>query len=267
MAEIVIDDYDTKWIKTANGKGIIAFNEDGNKKKMLEGGNLYSYIVHSIAHDFDGEIWIGTDDGIEIIYDPENVFFGNIHSEQILAEQGGHYSPLLKNETVTAIAVDGANRKWLGTEKAGVFLVSDDGTEVIENFTEDNSPLLSNSIASIAINQDNGEVFFGTSEGIISFKGTATEGFDSHSDVYAYPNPVKPGYNGTIAVKGLVSNADVKITDISGNIVYECTAFGGQAIWNGKNFDGEKVHSGVYLVFSSNEDGTETMVTKIMFIN
>ncbi len=126
--------------------------------------------------------------------------------------------------------------------------------------------MFSNSISSIVINDD-GEVFFGTANGIISFKGTATPGGVTYDDVYAYPNPVREGYTGTIAIKGLVRDADVKITDISGTLIYETKAEGGQAVWDGRNFNGRRARTGVYLVFASNEDGSETLVTKILFIN
>jgi flagellar hook assembly protein FlgD len=145
--------------------------------------------------------------------------------------------------------------------------MSEDGTTELQHFTTDNSPLVSDNIITIAINQGNGEVFFGTEKGIISYKGTATEGALTHTDVYAYPNPVRESYTGTIAIKGLVTDADVKITDISGALIYQTKALGGQAVWDGKNFVGEKAHTGIYLVFSTNEDGSQTVVTKIMIVN
>jgi hypothetical protein len=175
----------------------------------------------------------------------------------------------LENEGVTAIAVDGANRKWLGTSNAGVFLMSEDGTEEILHFTQVNSPLFSDEITSLGIDHLSGEVFIGTEKGIISYKSTATWGTPEFvkEDVYAYPNPVEPDYEGPIAIKGLVRDADVKITDAAGNVVYATTAEGGQAIWNGNKQSGGRAKSGVYLVFASNEDGKETFVTKVLFIN
>ena len=145
--------------------------------------------------------------------------------------------------------------------------MSEDGTEQILNFTEENSPLFSNSIIDIAINGKTGEIFFVTEKGIISYKGTATDGDDYFKHVYTYPNPVPPGYNGFITITGLAANVNVKITDISGNLVYETTSEGGQAIWKGTTLEGRRVQSGVYLVFTSNEDGTKTNVTKLLFIN
>jgi hypothetical protein len=218
--------------------------------------------------DLDGEIWVGTDKGIGVFYTPENVFTSsNFDAQQILVDEGGFIQPLLEAETVTSIAVDGANRKWIGTQRAGAFLMSADGTQQLVHFTEDNSPLFSNTINSIAIDQITGEVFFGTDKGIISYKSTATHGTEVNSDVLVYPNPVSENYNGYIGIRGLVANADVKITDITGTLIFQTTAEGGQAVWNGKNFSGEKAKSGVYLVFCSNADGSQTLVTKIMVIN
>ena len=279
IGSVIVDKNNQKWIIVPRDKGLLVFNDnntllnsnDDKIKKInnsLGNGNLPSANIFSIACDLDGEIWVGTDKGVAVFYNPENVFSGNnFDSQQILVDQDGFYQPLLESEIVTAIAVDGANKKWIGTQRAGVFLMSADGTEELEHFTEENSPLFSNSIFSIAIDQLTGEVFFGTNKGIISYKGTATKGEEVNSDVLVYPNPVTENFNGLIAIKGLVNNADIKITDITGNLIYQTIAEGGQAVWNGKNFNGEKAKTGVYLVFASNNDGSETIVTKIMFIN
>jgi hypothetical protein len=165
------------------------------------------------------------------------------------------------------MVVDGSNRKWIGTEKGGVFLISADGSQQIQNFNIDNSPLLSNTIFSIAINSESGEVFIATDEGLVSYRGDATDGTDVYGKVYAFPNPVRPNYTGPIAIKGLLRDADVKITDIAGRIVYQTKANGGTAVWNGNDFNGERARTGVYLVFSTNSDGTQTNVTKIMLVN
>lgn len=275
--KIVIDDFGQKWILTRH-HNIFVFNDNNtitntldDKVKVLSGsagnGALPGNYIRSIAVDNEGEVWIGSDQGVAVFYSPGDIFSNtNFDAQQILVERDGHYRPLLESESVTAIAVDGANRKWLGTDRAGVFLMSADGTEEIHHFTEDNSPLFSNSITSIVINDD-GEVFFGTSKGIISYKGTAVTPKPNTEDVLVYPNPVRPGYDGVIAIKGLVANSDVKITDVSGNLVSVTKSQGGQAIWDGRNLDGRKVHTGVYLVFTSNSDGSETLVTKILFVN
>ncbi len=278
IGNLIVDSYDQKWILMRHNN-ILVFNDNNtidnpydDMTKKLDGrdgnGTIPGTHIFSIAEDDDGEIWIGTDEGVAVIYSPGNVFTGgDFDAQKILVEEGGYAQYLLESESVTAIAVDGANRKWFGTDRAGVFLMSDDGTEQLLHFTEENSPLLSNSITSLSINQETGEVFIGTATGIISYKSTATQGGSTNTEVYAYPNPVREGYNGTIAIKGLVKNADIKITDISGNLIYATKAEGGQAVWNGKNFDGRKAQTGVYLVFVSNEDGSETIVTKILFIN
>ncbi|MBI9036714.1 MAG: T9SS type A sorting domain-containing protein [Bacteroidales bacterium] len=282
LGKMIIDSYNQKWIikrvTDANSQYLVVFNDNNtildtsdDETKLLgkqeNRGNIPGSKVYSMAVDLDGEVWIGTDEGICVFYSPENIFESStINAQRILVEQDGYVQYLLETEIVTAITINGANQKWMGTQKAGVFLLSEDGTEEIHHFTEDNSPLLSNDIIDIAINSD-GEVFFGTTKGIISFKGYATPGGPTNNDVYAYPNPVREDFSGVIAIRGLVKNANVKITDISGTLIYSTQAEGGQAIWDGKNFDGRRAHTGVYMVFSSNDDGSETLVTKILFIN
>ena len=234
----------------------------------LGGGGLPTANVNCVALDLDGEVWIGTELGPAVIYNPESVFSGgDFDAQQILIEQDGNVQILLETETINTIEIDGANRKWMGTQTSGVFLISEDGTEQIHHFTEENSPLPSNEIRDIEINDETGEVFFGTLNGIVSYKSTATEGGDYFTDVYAYPNPVRPEFDGTIAIKGLVRDSDVKITDVSGNLVYETTSYGGQATWNGRTFDGHRVKSGIYLVFASSADGSRAIVTKIAVVN
>lgn len=268
-----------KWAILPRGRGVLVYDDNGtisndsdDKVKRLTFqagmGGMSGTDVLALAEDREGEIWVGTDKGICVFYSPESVFNSSgFDAQQILLEQDGHFQYLLETQIVTAIAVDGANRKWIGTQSGGVFLMSADGTKQIEHFTEENSPLLSDNIATIAIDHNTGDVYFGTQKGLVSFRGSAIEGLEFNEDVYAYPNPVKPGYEGEIAIRGLVTDSDVKITDISGNLIYETKALGGQAIWNGKNFNGERARSGVYLVFCSNEDGKKTVITKIMVLN
>jgi hypothetical protein len=279
VRKIIVDSYGQKWIipKTSQSSPnyIVVFNEKNDPGNQIRGlksgagfGNLPGTSVFAIAEDREGEVWVGTDEGVAVFYSPQNVFTGeNSDAQQILVNIDGYNQYLLATEIVKAIAVDGANRKWFGTERAGVFLLSPDGTKQIQHFTEDNSPLFSNNITSLAINGVTGEVFIGTAKGLISYKSDATKGDSTNTDVYAYPNPVRPGYNGPIAIKGLVTDAIVKITDIRGSVIYETRAEGGQAIWNGCNFDGRRANTGVFLVFITNDDGTEKEVTKILFIN
>jgi ligand-binding sensor domain-containing protein len=180
-------------------------------------------------------------------------------------ESDGKLIPLLENETITAICVDGANQKWFGTANSGIFLISADGSKQILHFTADNSPLLSNTISCIGVNTD-GEVFIGTDKGMMSYRGTAAEPVASSSGAYAFPNPVRPNYYGPVAIKGLTMNADVRITDVTGHLVSQTKAEGGQAIWDGNDLKGRRVVSGVYLVFVSNADGSNTAVTKILIV-
>jgi hypothetical protein len=278
-SEIVVTQSGQKWVILPRGGGMLVFDEqdtylntsDDKKKKLgfnSGQGSLPGAEVHCLAEDLDGEIWVGTDKGIGVFYCPENIFTtSGCEAQQILIEQDGYTQILLETQVVTAIAVDGANRKWIGTEGGGLFLMSADGTEQIAHFEASNSPLLSDNITSIAIDQKTGEVFIGTDKGIVSYRGEATLGEATMGDVYAFPNPVRHEYTGPIAITGLVKDGDVKITDIAGNLIYKTTALGGQAIWDGNNFKGERAASGVYFVLISNEDGTEKAVTKILLIN
>ncbi len=275
--DIIVTESDQKWLVLPNGEGLFVFDnngtisdeEDDQYKKLDildENGKVISNGIYSIAEDLNGEIWVGTDLGIVIYSNPENVFEDGFYARRIILTIGEITQYLLNTELVTSIAVDGANRKWIGTQNSGVYLVSKDGTEEINHFTSENSPLLSDRINNIAINHESGEVFFATDKGLISYRGTATMGSDDFRDVYVYPNPVRENYEGDVTIRGLASDVNVKITDISGNIVYETDAEGGQATWNGRNFSGSRVSTGVYLVFCTNDDGSKTHITKLLFI-
>ncbi len=262
------------------GKGLLVYDFNNtpldasdDKFRYLNGaegtGNLPSLEINSITEDNDGEIWIGTDKGPAILYSPSNIFQNgaNYDAQQVLLLQDGSYQFLLETQSISAIAIDGANRKWIGTKSGGIFLMSKDGTEQIQAFNETNSPLLSNAIRDIAINGNTGEVYIATSKGIIGYKGTSTEGSTSYKDIYAFPNPVKESYTGPIAIRGLMENSDVKITDASGNLVFSTTAFGGQAIWDGNTLSGDRVSTGVYFVFAVSLDGLSKAYTKVLVIN
>lgn len=278
VREIIIDNSNQKWINLPRN-GIFVFKEhslqntnDFEARRLstqANNGNLPSDHVHSMAIDHNGYVWVGTEEGVAVFYSPQQAFSGEpFNAQRIVVEQAdGFAGYLLETETVNCITVDGSNKKWFGTSRSGAFLISADGRETILHYNAQNSPLPSNNILDIAIDGQTGEVFFATDRGIVSFRGFATEATTKHKNVYAYPNPVRPGYAGYIAVKGLVGNANVKITDINGNLVWETIAEGGQAVWNGQDVFGRRPSTGVYLVFSTNDDGEETMVTKIMFIN
>jgi hypothetical protein len=275
VGKMSIDSRGYKWIQMRQGGSnfVFVFDEKqpaGSQLKGLNGypnnGNIPGNTGSAVADDLDGEIWLGTDEGIAVIYNPYAIFNGgDFDAQRIIVERDGYAQYLLESEKVQAIAVNGANQKWIGTQRAGVFLLSPDGQEEIYHFTAENSPLYSNNVNSISI-LDNGEVFIGTENGIIAFKEEATPPSPTLDDVYAYPNPVRPEYSGAIAIKGLVRDAYVKITDVYGGLVSSSQAFGGQAIWDGYNMNGERVNTGVYMVFISDDEGNETLVTKILFI-
>ncbi|HIE15446.1 MAG TPA: T9SS type A sorting domain-containing protein, partial [Bacteroidales bacterium] len=279
LRKILVTSSDKKWVILGNGQGLLIFdngsdidNESDDRIKHLnvvdEGGTIITNDLYSIAEDLDGIIWIGTGEGVVTYYNPDNVFDDpNFNASRILLDLGdGTAQYLLKYETITTIAIDGANRKWFGTANSGAFLLSEDCSEQILHFTESNSPLFSDKILNISINNTTGEVFFATDKGLVSYRNDATEGLTTFNQPYAFPNPVSNGYEGVISLIGLVRNAHVKITDISGNLVYETIANGGMATWNGKDFQGNKVHTGIYLAFCSNDDGSETKVIKILII-
>jgi hypothetical protein len=161
---------------------------------------------------------------------------------------------------------DGGNRKWVGTERNGIFVFSPSGDKQIYHFTSENSPLYSNRVITMAQDPKTGEVYIGTDLGVISYKAESIKAVDQAGSLTAYPNPVKPDYNGIIAIKGFVANSDVRITDVAGNMVAHTKSIGGQAIWDGKNFKGEKVSSGVYLIFGSALEGKETASGKLLIV-
>jgi hypothetical protein len=236
-----------------------------------ENGRVITNEVFSFAEDMNGNLWLGTNQGILVIYSPGELFTGgSVYAREILVPRrdGTDFADaLLETRKITSIEVDGSNRKWIGTAAGGAFLVSENGLEQIYNFNTGNSPLLSNSISDIAVDGATGEVFFGTDKGVISFRGTATTGASDYSDVKVFPNPVRETYDGPIAISGLLAETTVKITDIGGNLVNELRSDGGQAIWDGKDFNGNRVATGVYLVFMTNRQPTAAHVTKILFIH
>ncbi len=283
LGQILANRYDQVWMQmrygNLNANSILVFTDNGTPDNPNDdlatklnntagNGNIPGTTVFSMAEDKNGEIWVGTESGVGVFYSPDDLFSTHPSDcQRPLVQQGQYTQYLLESEQVNAIAVDGSNRKWMGTDRGGVYLFSADGTKQVYHFTADNSPLLSNRVTSIAINPITGEVYFGTDKGVISYKSTATEGSDAFGNVYAYPNPVREGYQGYIAVKGLISNAQVRITDVSGRLVFTGKAEGGQVVWNGTTMNGQRVHTGVYMVFASNETGSEKVVTKILVIN
>ncbi len=274
--KVEIDHFGNKWF-VEDGSGIQIFNE---RDREVNGDEDYRFIskintnidaekIKDVAVDLDGDVWVGTNKGAYVFECGADVFNEDCVGFHRITQTGGINALLLATEDVRCIAVDGANRKWFGTTN-GVFVQSPNGEEAVAHFNTNNSPLFDNIITDIAIHPETGEVFIGTEKGMISYRGDAIEGSANNSiNAYAFPNPVRPEYSGPIAIKGLARDADVKITDVNGQLVYETKALGGQAIWDGNDYNGRRANTGVYLVFSTNDNlsNINAIVTKIMFIN
>nr|WP_281310761.1 T9SS type A sorting domain-containing protein [Flavobacterium flavigenum] len=268
--DLIIDKNGTKWI-SMNSEGVVGFNESTNTFKKInygvDSGNLPSTQANVLAIDAKNQLWIGTNRGLRILSNVNNFQTENqLTTKPIIILEDGLAQELLYEQSITAIAVDGSNNKWIGTADSGVFMVSQNGQETKYHFTINNSPLPTNVINDIKINSKTGEVFIATTKGMISFKGSATEANENLNNVYIYPNPVRPSYSGTVKVAGLIDKANIKITDIEGNLVYETISEGGTIEWDTTAFGKYKVASGVYMVFVSAQDGSETKVKKVMII-
>ncbi|HEX4888368.1 MAG TPA: two-component regulator propeller domain-containing protein [Luteibaculaceae bacterium] len=278
ISHILVGRNGFKWM-IRHRSGLYVYDDGGtltnpadDRKKALgttvnEGG-LPSNEVFCMAEDLDGEIWIGSNKGFAILFGSESVFdTKSINFNQPIIEQDGNFEKILETETINAIAVDGANRKWMATAASGVFLISEDGTSQIAHFTAENSPLFSNEVNSLAINQETGEVFFATSMGIQSYMGDAIASAKEINAVNVFPNPVRPGYSGPIVIRGIQRGVKVAIADIAGNIVTTLNAQGGEAIWNGLSANNQRLNGGVYLILATNPDGSQTGVGKILLMN
>lgn len=275
-AHLIVDDNNQKWFAAPGGGGVIVYDDnrtpevaiDDTYVQLLAGegsGGLPDNEVFCLANDRTGSIWIGTGNGIGIVNCPSQVIQRQCEAEKRVVQFDQFAGFLFQNEQVRTIAVDGANRKWIGTNN-GVWLISASGDAIILRFNKDNSPLPSDIIQKISIDHATGDVYIGTERGLMTYRSTATEGGVENSDLITYPNPVPSGYNGTIAIKGFVENADVRITDISGQLIYRTTALGGQAVWNGRDYTGRRPQSGVYLIFGTNKDGTQVVKGKMVFM-
>lgn len=277
---VTITSDNRKWINVPGGdkSGVFIFDDNGtiddtsdDESRFIptftdSNGNIDASGYFCITEDKNAQVWIGTNRGPIICTNYRDI--NNISCTRIIRinnETGEPYY-LLDGEQINAIAVDGGNRKWIGTQSSGVFLVSEDGMETISNFTTANSPLPSNQVNSIAIDQTTGEVFIGTENGLVSYMSDATEGSEDYSDVYAYPNPVRPEHNDRVTIVGLMNDSNVKITDMKGNIVYQGKSAGGTFTWDCRRKGGGRVATGIYLVLSATPEAKESVVTKIMVV-
>jgi len=284
--EITHDQFTNKWVRMAPGMlsenaAIWVLDSKGEKKAKLTSdaafGGLPSNEVYDIKEDKTGYMWVGTSKGLAVFYNPGNVFFqgGITASTPIFPPEAGR--PVLENEVVTAIEVDGANRKWIGTKGSGVWLFNEDISQVIKQFNTSNSPLTSNFIYDIVVNKVSGEVFFATDKGLISFQGDATENLDDfgkplgnvcdESRIKVFPNPVPKNFDGVIAVQGLAPNAEVRFVSPSGKLMYKTNAKGSMATWNGFTYDGKKAPPGIYLMLTTSPDGAASCTGKIAILD
>lgn len=266
--DILVEQFtEYKWI-LANPNSISeiwVLDSEQNRSRLLDtdfdNGNINGSKILCFEQDLEGQIWIGTDEGISVFVNPSEVFSSNFNATSPIFDA----RPLLRSEEVNAITIDGGNRKWIATNN-GAWLFNPDGTELVYNFNEDNSPLLSDIVVDIAVLPETGEVFFATDKGIISFRGDATIAQSSFQTVEVFPNPVRPDFTGLVGISGLAESATVKITDISGKLIFETQANGGTATWDVQDYNGQRAKTGIYLVFSTNVEGSETLVSKIAVI-
>lgn len=237
--------------------------------KRLMGGELGlpSDDVRSIRLDKDNRLWVGTRDGIAVLYAPNQFFEPESQLRTIVVEDDGNLRELLSGQFITDIEVDGNNQKWVSTGTSGVFLLSPNGTEILQHFTKENSPLPTSSVKTIGIDNATGKVYLGTLNGMVVFQGDAYAEAEKLSEVNVFPNPVRPNYTGNLVVRGLQQDARLKITDIAGNLVYDTTSEGGSISWDLRSFSGQRVRSGVYLIFVSSKDGLDSAVKKVMIVN
>ncbi|MDO7877007.1 two-component regulator propeller domain-containing protein [Hymenobacter sp. ASUV-10] len=253
---------------TSAAPGIIAVDPVSNQTKHFSSADgLPSNEVYDIVKDQTGDIWAATLLGVARLSGPGGAFLSEVSflTPNVTRGEGAGF-PALWNTAVRAMAVDGANRKWFGTDE-GLWLFSADANEALLHFTTDNSPLPSNRIVDVAVNDRTGDVWVSTDGGVVSYRGSATITEGKPNCTKVSPNPVRPDYTGVVGVSGLANNALVKITDVAGHLVYATTATGGTLTWNMTDANGQRVRSGVYLVLSSDADGGNTCVSKVAVLS
>ena len=263
---------DVFWIQSrTDGLLAVSINEDNSSLRRLttgvNNGNLPSSSVNSFVFERDNELWIGTLDGLVICFNPDDALSGgNIDAQALLVEENGIVQKVLSGENILSMAVDGANRKWIGTADGGLFLLSPDGLKTLAHFTKSNSPIFSNRVNSLAIDDKSGEIFIGTSNGLVSYRSSAIEPFLNLNKIQVFPNPYEPKHFGPISLRGLTEGSYVKVTNSSGRLVFEGSASGGQFSWTTNGLNDTPVPSGIYLFWITNPLGTETKVAQGVII-
>lgn len=278
FTEVKVDQNGYKWLVSRLSTGITVFDEgdpeittdDRTIQLTTNNTEMTSNDVRTVEVDLDGDVWVGTAEGPVVFECGSSIFDGNCKGSRRKVDQDGIIYYLLSSEVITTIAIDGANRKWFGTSNNGIYVQSAGGEIQVYNFNTSNSPLLDNNIQDITIDPISGEAWIGTAKGIQVFRTDATLAKDFFTGTpLVFPNPVTPDYDGPIAIKGLARDARVKITDLSGRLVFETIANGGQAIWDGKDYLGNRTTSGVYLIFANTTQDFETseaIATKLVIV-
>ncbi len=269
ILQLLADEGNAIWARVRNVNSqdfLVVLNDKGQQKTLKTLSGDYQFAgtqLNAMQLDKEGDLWIGGNKGIRVLNSAASAISrANVSLNIVRFEQ----RQLFRDEPISAIKIDGGNRKWIGTDK-GAWLFSATGAEQLLHFTNDNSPLLSNSINAITIHEQTGEVFFATSEGIISYRADATEATQEFSSIKIFPNPVPPNFQGFITMEGLAENSNVKITDISGRLVYETQAQGGTVVWRGTDYTGKQANSGIYLVFCTNTSGEQSLVGKVAIVD
>jgi hypothetical protein len=269
-SKLVISPNDEIYFGSA-GYGLIGYAEINGTpvlRSLDVADNLPTVDVRSVTLDFDNNLWIGTTEGLRVLYSASRLFSqSGLSASTLILEEGGNIGELLANQFINAIEVDGNNQKWVATDGAGVFLFAEDGKKTLQHFTKENSPLPTNSVRSLAYEPQSGKIYMGTPNGLVAFQGNAYGPSENLEETEVYPNPIRPGYTGLLTIRGLQADCVVKITDIVGNAVFETTATGGSVQWDLRSFAGDRVRSGVYLIFVTTNDGLESAVEKVMIIN
>jgi len=275
-AKVVADEADNVYIATFRS-GIFGFQPStGNSGKIASDVDGVDFpevfnpnpAITAMEFDNSGRLWIGTAEGLRVCFNPQAMFDENaqLNVAPIIFLENGVPQELLFEQFITDIKVDGAGNLWISTSDSGVFQVNSTGQQTLNIFNKDNSPLPSNSVISVDIRGSSGEVFFGTSNGLVSYQSRITDAVDNLENVRVFPNPVRPNFTGVVTIDGLTEDANVKITDITGNLVYEEFSSGGSIQWDTRAFGKHKVASGVYLVLITGDDQVETKISKIMII-
>jgi len=282
---IMVSSTATHWV-VLPGEGLFAFKINGSTdnitddlsrkiavQSLFRNGTTTQITafsdISSIAEDHNQQLWVGTGSGVVVYSEPDKVFnTGDFYGTQPSLDDGeGLFKPILDKEKITAIAVDGGNRKWFGTAHSGVFLFSEQGDHLLLHFDSKNSPLLSDQVLFITIDPIDGEVFFATDRGMIAYKGSATEGGANLNKAFVWPNPLREKFNGGVTIDGLTDDTDIRITDVAGNLIFRTSSQGGRAIWNGCRSGGVRVSTGVYLIFCNSNQLKTTKIIKLLVIH